>query len=64
MDKNLGVCILDLCSKAGTEVNDIKIETLMPISINNESKIKFGVSTRHYLVEIDMSKMKRAAEDQ
>lgn len=58
------MCLVDLNSKAGTELDDVKIPELIPMPLKPNQKIKFGMSSRHYIVELDLSKMKRAAEDQ
>ena len=58
-DKKLGVVIIDLRSKAGTKLDNIMINDNIPYRIKNGKKIKFGLSTREYLVNIDVQRMKR-----
>lgn len=62
IDSDLGVVILDLMSKAGVKVDDKPIESCIPFSVKNGSKIQFGLSTRIYEVNLDYSKMQKAVE--
>ena len=58
-DKKLGVVIIDLRSKAGTKLDGDMISNNIPYRLKNGKKIKFGLSTREYTVNIDVQRMKR-----
>lgn len=61
-DKKLGAVLIDLRSKAGTKLDGDMISDNIPYRLKNGKKIKFGLSTRDYIVNIDVGKMKKLYE--
>ena len=57
IDSKKGICIIDLGSKAGTKVNDEKIENFIPVQIATGNTLSFGYSTRSYKIEIDFNQV-------
>ena len=47
--------LVDIGSKAGTFVNDQKLENSVPILLEKGAIIRFGMSSRSYEVDIDYS---------
>jgi hypothetical protein len=64
VDKDLGVVIVDLMSKAGTKLDEKALEGCIPAQVKASSaqKVVFGLSTRVYTVSVDYSKMQKAIE--
>jgi len=61
-DKKLGAVLVDLRSKAGTKLDGDMISDNIPYRLKNGKKIKFGLSTRDYTVNIDVGKIKKLYE--
>ena len=64
VDKDLGVVLVDLMSKAGTKLDDKQLDGCVPMQVKASSNQKavFGLSTRVYEISVDYSKMQRAVE--
>lgn len=62
IDKDIGVVVLDLMSKAGTKLDGAPCSGCIPYTVKNGQKIHFGLSTRTYIISIDYTKMQRAIE--
>jgi len=63
-DKNLGVVLIDLRSKAGTKLDGDLIKDNIPYRMKNGKKLRFGLSTREYVVSIDLKKMRKLFEQE
>ena len=61
-DKNLGVVLVDLRSKSGTKLNNEAIRDHIPYKLQNGSKINFALSSRDYIVNIDLTKIEKVYE--
>lgn len=61
-DKNLGVVLVDLKSKAGTKLDDDIIHDNIPYRLKSGKKLNFALSTRDYIINIDTTKIKKAYE--
>jgi ribA/ribD-fused uncharacterized protein len=61
-DKNLGVVLVDLRSKAGTKLGEEVLRDHIPYKISSGNKIKFALSSRDYIITIDTTKIKRVYE--
>ena len=59
IDEKLGIILIDLNSKHGTKINNIKIKSNVPYKLSNGKKISFGLSSREFDVEIDISNAKK-----
>ena len=55
IEQNMGASLIDLQSKSGTIVDNVRLEHHMPYRLKQESKIQFAVSSRQYVVEFDYS---------
>ena len=63
IDKNDGVLIVDLMSKAGTKVDGLPLEGCIPQKLKQSGqKVQFGLSSRTYAVTIDYTRMQQAYE--
>lgn len=62
IDENLGVILIDLHSKGGTKLDSQLIKDNIPYRLKTGKKINFAMSTRDYIVEIDINKVKRIYE--
>lgn len=62
IDGELGVCVVDLMSKAGTKVDDKTVEGCIPFPVKSGQSLTFGLSTRTYQLSVDYSKMQKAVE--
>jgi predicted NAD-dependent protein-ADP-ribosyltransferase YbiA (DUF1768 family)/pSer/pThr/pTyr-binding forkhead associated (FHA) protein len=58
-DATLGPIIVDLGSKAGTYLQGHKIRPLVAAPIETDEKLKFGESSREYVIEVDFSSLQR-----
>jgi ribA/ribD-fused uncharacterized protein len=58
-DKNLGVVLIDLKSKAGTKLDNDIIRDHIPYRLKDGKKINFALSTRDYIIKIDLEKVKK-----
>lgn len=54
--------IIDLGSKCGTKVNDQPIASHTPVKLDTGMKLEFGLSSRHYMVKIDSTKVRKMYE--
>lgn len=61
-DKNLGIVLIDLRSKAGTKLDGDVIRDHIPYRLKTGKKINFALSTRDYIVYIDTESLKRVYE--
>jgi ribA/ribD-fused uncharacterized protein len=61
-DKNLGVVLVDLRSKAGTKLDGDIVRDHIPYRLKTAKKINFAQSTRDYIVTIDTSNLKKVYE--
>jgi hypothetical protein len=59
IDEKLGIILIDLNSKYGTKINNIKIKSNVPYKLSNGKKISFGLSSREFDVEIDITNAKK-----
>ena len=59
IDEKLGIILIDLNSKYGTKINNIKIKANVPYKLSNGKKISFGLSSREFDVEIDITNAKK-----
>ena len=59
IDEKLGIILIDLNSKHGTKINNIKIKANVPYKLSNGKKIIFGLSSREFDVEIDITNAKK-----
>lgn len=55
IEQNIGVSLMDLQSKSGSLVDNVKLEHHIPYRLKQEAKIQFAVSSRIYVVELDYS---------
>lgn len=53
IEQNNGVSLIDLQSKSGTFIENAKLDHHVPFRLKQESKIRFAVSSRVYVVEFD-----------
>jgi predicted NAD-dependent protein-ADP-ribosyltransferase YbiA (DUF1768 family)/pSer/pThr/pTyr-binding forkhead associated (FHA) protein len=61
-DKNLGVILVDLRSKAGTLLDGDLVRDHIPYRLTSGKKLNFAQSTRDYIVTIDTNNLKRVYE--
>ena len=61
-DKKLGIILVDLRSKSGTKLDDVLIQDHIPYRLRDGKKINFAMSTRDYIVNIDLTKIKKVYE--
>ena len=59
IDEKLGIILIDLNSKYGTKINNIKIKPNVPYKLSNGKKISFGLSSREFDIEIDITDAKK-----
>ena len=59
IDEKLGIILIDLNSKYGTKINNIKIKPNVPYKLSNGKKISFGLSSREFDLEIDITDAKK-----
>ena len=65
IDKEKGVQLVDLGSRAETKLDDKAITPCIPVSLKKSgNEITFGLSSRRYRVTVDYSRMERAVENQ
>lgn len=58
IDRNDGVVLVDLMSKAGTKVDGEELQGCIPQKLKQSGqKITFGLSSRTYVVTIDYTRM-------
>lgn len=63
IDKDDGVLLVDLMSKAGTKVDGEELSGCIPFKLKQSgAKVQFGSSTRSYIVTIDYTRMQQAYE--
>ena len=62
IEEVLGVILIDLHSKGGTKIDNELIKDNIPYRLKTGKKINFAMSTRDYIIEIDISKVKRIYE--
>ena len=55
IEQKIGVSLIDLESKSGTFLDNVKLEHHVPYRLKQEAKIQFAVSSRQYVVELDYS---------
>lgn len=55
IEQKNGVSLIDLQSKSGTFIDNVKLDHHVPYRLKQESKIRFAVSSRVYVVEFDYS---------
>ena len=63
-DKNLGMIIVDLRSKAGTKLDSNLLQDHIPYKLKDGNKLSFAQSTREYVVSLDMKKMQKIYENE
>ena len=59
VDSSLGVVLIDLNSKGGTKLDGETLTDHVPYKLKTGKKITFALSSRDYIVEIDLSRVKR-----
>ena len=59
VDSSLGVVLIDLNSKGGTKLDGETLKDHIPYKLKTGKKITFALSSRDYIVEIDLSRVKR-----
>lgn len=62
IDSSLGVILVDLRSKGGTKLDGDLLKDNIPYRLKTGKKINFALSTRDYIVEIDLSRVKKIYE--
>lgn len=61
-DRNIGIILVDLRSKSGTKLDDVLIHDHIPYRLKDGKKINFAMSTRDYIVNFDLTKIKKVYE--
>ena len=62
VDESLGVILIDLRSKGGTKLDGDILKDNIPYRLKTGKKINFAMSTRDYIVELDLSRVKKVYE--
>lgn len=62
VDQSLGVILIDLRSKGGTKLDGDLLKDNIPYRLKTGKKINFAMSTRDYIVELDLSRVKKIYE--
>lgn len=62
VDESLGVILIDLRSKGGTKLDGDLLKDNIPYRLKTGKKINFALSTRDYIVELDLTRVKKVYE--
>ena len=62
VDQSLGVILIDLRSKGGTKLDGDLLKDNIPYRLKTGKKINFAMSTRDYIVELDLTRVKKIYE--